>query len=112
MKRLHFRYVEKKGLLNGNCSSSYPRYLSRTGSECAQINKRLHKRILKIKSQLKKKNLEDGYPVTRVADSEPDPQQSGKLDPDPDPHPHQREKVDVLEGQFGALEGPNLEKSE
>jgi hypothetical protein len=41
---------------------------------------------------------------------------SGKLDPDPHqsekqhPDPHQREKVEALDGQFGALEGPNLEK--
>jgi hypothetical protein len=41
---------------------------------------------------------------------DPDPHQSGKLDSDPDPH-HSK-KVEVLEGNFGALEGPNLEKSE
>ncbi len=32
----------------------------------------------------------------------------GKLDPDP----HQSEKMEALDGHFGALEGPNLEKSE
>ncbi len=52
---------------------------------------------------------------------DPDPHQSEKLDLDPDPHPnqygkqdldpHQREKVKVLEGQFRALEVPNLENS-
>jgi hypothetical protein len=44
----------------------------------------------------------------------------GKLDPDPDTHqngkpdPHQSEKVQAIEGHghFGALDGPNLEKSE
>jgi hypothetical protein len=51
---------------------------------------------------------------------DPDPYKSGKLDPDPDAHqsgkpdpdpdPHQSEKVEALEGHFGALEGPNLEK--
>jgi hypothetical protein len=54
-------------------------------------------------------------------DPDPDPHQSGKLDLDPDPHshqngkqdpdPHQSEKVEVLEGQFRALEVPNLENS-
>jgi len=29
-----------------------------------------------------------------------------KLDPDPDPH--QNEKMEALEGHFGALEGPYL----
>jgi hypothetical protein len=36
----------------------------------------------------------------------PDPLQSEKQDPDP--HPHQSEKVEALEGRFGALESPNL----
>jgi hypothetical protein len=48
-----------------------------------------------------------------------DAHQFGKLDPDPhshqngkqDPDPHQSESVDVLEGQFRALEVPNLENS-
>jgi hypothetical protein len=42
---------------------------------------------------------------------DPDPRQSGKLDSDLDPDldPHQNEKVEALEGHFGALEGPNLE---
>jgi hypothetical protein len=35
--------------------------------------------------------------------------QSGKQNPDL--HPHQSEKVEAVEGQFGALEGSNLEKS-
>jgi len=35
-----------------------------------------------------------------------DPRHFGKLDPDP----HRSGKVDALEGHFGALEGPNLEK--
>jgi hypothetical protein len=51
---------------------------------------------------------------------DPDPHQSAKLDLDPDthqsekqgPYPHQSEKVEALEGHIGALEGPNLEKSE
>ncbi len=46
---------------------------------------------------------------------DPDQHQSGKLDPDlhqQDPDPHQSENVEVLEGHFAALEGPNLEKSE
>jgi hypothetical protein len=34
----------------------------------------------------------------------------GKLDPDPEPH--QSEKVEVVEGHFGALEGPKSDKSE
>ncbi len=38
----------------------------------------------------------------------PDPHQSGKLDSDP----HQSEKVEALDGNFGAMEGPNLEKIE
>ncbi len=33
-----------------------------------------------------------------------------KLDPDLDTDPYQREKVEALEGQFAALEGPNLGK--
>ncbi len=47
----------------------------------------------------------------------PDLHQSGKLDPNPHqsekqvPDPHQSEKVNAIEGHFGALEGPNLEKS-
>jgi hypothetical protein len=40
----------------------------------------------------------------RVVD--PDPHHFGKLDPDP----HQSEKLEALEGHFGALEGPNLQK--
>jgi hypothetical protein len=46
------------------------------------------------------------------------PHQRGKLDPDPhqsekqDPDLHQSEKVEALEDHFGALEGPNQEKSE
>jgi hypothetical protein len=40
----------------------------------------------------------------RVAD--PDPHHFVKLDPDP----HKSEKLEALEGLFGALEGPNLEK--
>jgi hypothetical protein len=48
----------------------------------------------------------------------PDSHHSGKLDPDPDhsekqdsdPDPHRSEKVEALEGHFGALEGPNMEK--
>jgi hypothetical protein len=40
---------------------------------------------------------------------DPDPHQTGKLDPDLDPH--QSEKVEAFE-TFGALEGPNLGKSE
>jgi hypothetical protein len=40
----------------------------------------------------------------------------GKLDPHycekQDPDPHQSEKVEALEGYFGELEGPNLDKSE
>jgi hypothetical protein len=36
------------------------------------------------------------------------PHHFGKLDPDP----HQSEKVEVFEGHFEALEGPNLAKSE
>ncbi len=50
-------------------------------------------------------------------DSNPNPDlhQSGKLEPVPDPHQsekqdpdsHQSEKVEALEGHFGALEGPN-----
>ncbi len=40
-------------------------------------------------------------------DPHPHPHQSGKLDPDPDPHPHQSEKVEALEGNFGAVEGPD-----
>ncbi len=39
---------------------------------------------------------------------DPDPHQRGKLDPDQ----HQSEKVEALEGHFGALEGTNLEKCE
>jgi hypothetical protein len=53
-------------------------------------------------------------------DPNPDPYQSGKLDldphrsekQDPDPDRQQSEKVEALEGHFGALEGPNLEKKE
>jgi hypothetical protein len=53
---------------------------------------------------------------TSVAD--PGPHHFGMLDPDrhksekqdPDPDPHQSEKVEVLEGHFGTLKGPNLEK--
>jgi hypothetical protein len=33
-----------------------------------------------------------------------------KLDPDPDPH--QNEKMEALEGHFGALRGPNSGNSE
>jgi hypothetical protein len=48
-----------------------------------------------------------------------DPYHFGKLDPDPDPHqsekqhsdPDQNEKVEALEGHFGALYCPNLENS-
>ncbi len=44
----------------------------------------------------------------------------GKLDSDPDPHqiekkdldPLKSEKVEALDGQFGSLEGPNLEKGD
>ncbi len=39
-----------------------------------------------------------------------DPHHSEKQDLDPDPH--QSEKLEALEGHFGALKGPNLEKSE
>ncbi len=55
------------------------------------------------------------------ADPDLHPHQSGKLDQDsdpqsvkqdPDPDPHQSEKVEAYEGHFGALEGPNLGKSE
>jgi hypothetical protein len=38
-------------------------------------------------------------------DPDPDPHESGKLDPDR----HLSEKVEALEGHFGAMEGPNLE---
>jgi hypothetical protein len=31
---------------------------------------------------------------------------------DPDPDSHQSEKVEALEGHFGALKGPKLDKSE
>jgi hypothetical protein len=31
---------------------------------------------------------------------------------DPDPDRQESEKVEALEGHFGALEGPNLEKKE
>jgi hypothetical protein len=41
---------------------------------------------------------------------DPDPHQRGKLDLNTDSH--QSEKVEAVEGHFGALEGPNLEKSE
>jgi hypothetical protein len=41
-----------------------------------------------------------------------DPHHFGKQDPDPDPDPHQSEKKEALECHFGALDGPNLEKSE
>jgi hypothetical protein len=62
------------------------------------------------------------YPViTSVAD--PDPHHffwEAKVDPDPhligrlvsDLDPHQSEKVKALVGHFGALEDPNLGKSE
>jgi hypothetical protein len=44
----------------------------------------------------------------------PDPDQSGKLDPDPHQSdkqdPDQSEKVEALEGHFGAWEGPSLKK--
>ncbi len=46
----------------------------------------------------------------------PDPHHFGKLNPDPhqsvrkDPDPHKSDKVEALEGHFGAMEGPNLEK--
>jgi hypothetical protein len=56
------------------------------------------------------------------ADPDLHPHQSGKLDQDSDPHqnvkqdpnpnPHQSEKVEAFEGHFGALEGPNLGRSE
>ncbi len=47
--------------------------------------------------------------VSSVTDKDPHGSASfGKLDPDP----HQSEKVEVLEGPFGLLEGPNLGKSE
>jgi hypothetical protein len=57
---------------------------------------------------------------TIIVISVPDPHRFGKLDPDPhqskkqhpDPDPHQSEKVEALEGHFGELEGPNLDKSE
>ncbi len=39
-----------------------------------------------------------------------DPHHFGKLDPDPDPH--QSGKAEALEGPLGALEGPNMGKSE
>jgi hypothetical protein len=50
----------------------------------------------------------------------PDPHQFEKLNPDPDRHQsekqdpdrHQNEKVDALEGHLGAVEGPNMGKSE
>jgi hypothetical protein len=38
-----------------------------------------------------------------------DPKHLGKLDPDS--HPHQSEKMEVLEGHLGALEGLNLKKA-
>ncbi len=50
--------------------------------------------------------------------ADPDPYHFGKLDQDPhqngrlDPDPHRSEKVEALQGHFGALEGPNLGKSE
>ncbi len=43
-----------------------------------------------------------------------DPHHFGKLDPDTyqrekqNSDPHQSQKVEALEGRFGALEGPNL----
>ncbi len=51
---------------------------------------------------------------------DPDPHQSWKLDPNQhqsekqylDTDPHQTEKVEDLEGHFGALEDPNLGKNE
>jgi hypothetical protein len=43
--------------------------------------------------------------VLRIRGSE-----SEKQDPDPDPH--QCNKAEALEGHFGALKGPNLEKGE
>jgi hypothetical protein len=48
---------------------------------------------------------------------DPDPHQRETYCPDPDqsekqaPDPHQSDKIDALEGQFGTLEGPNLENS-
>jgi hypothetical protein len=47
---------------------------------------------------------------------DPDPHWSEKQDPDPDPYPypypHQSKKVGALEGHAGAMEDPNLGKSE
>jgi hypothetical protein len=67
-------------------------------------------------SILKSKNLTDRYryrmvgrvwyPLSSVSD--PNPHNFGKLDP----VPHQSEKVEALEGHFGALEGPNPGESE
>jgi hypothetical protein len=56
-------------------------------------------------------SLQVGIQPHSVAD--PDPHHFGKLDSDP----QQNEKLDrirmqALEGHFGALEGPSLEKSE
>jgi hypothetical protein len=41
---------------------------------------------------------------------DPDPHHSEKQDPDEDPHLNKM--MEALEGYFGALEGPNLEKSD
>jgi hypothetical protein len=48
-------------------------------------------------------------PDIKVESLGPDPHQGEKQDPDP--HLHQCEKVEALEGHFGALEGLYLGKS-
>jgi hypothetical protein len=79
----------------------------------AQHNLAMTKPVFRIRTRM------DPHHFGKL-DPDPDPHQNVKLDPDPDPHqkekqepdPHQSEKMEAREGHFGALEGPNLEKSE
>jgi hypothetical protein len=70
---------------------------------------------LRFKAVLRNRIRMDPYQFGKL---DPDPHENEKQDPDPhqidkqDPDPHRSEKVEALEGNFGALKGPNLGKSE
>ncbi len=78
--------------------------------KCCQfvgLSLRFAKTVLRIRIRIM---LGSGSGTTSKwkAESGSDPHQGEKYNPDP----HQSDKVEALEGHFGALEGPNLQKNQ
>jgi hypothetical protein len=63
--------------------------------------------IVKINFGVPENKLNENFTIAGIIKSiVTEPDHFGKLDP----NPHQSEKMEALEGHFGAFEGPNQEK--